>query len=84
MSDYRKFKKLRVNLETVFAFKICPSLSSGHNHSIYFYSKEQKNGDNYFYVSYDSPKEDKEFEEATKFLDEYFDVKTEAESKILP
>lgn len=82
--DYRKFKKLRINLDDVFAYETSVSNKReiGWHDSIYFYIKGSRK--EYLYVQYDSVKEQNEFKEAMDILDEYFGVKSEKESRILP
>lgn len=85
--DFRKFKGYRIDLEEIMAFSVHRSSNRdrGYHDKIYFYPKAK--GKEYFEVYYSITKEDpsnKAFEEAVAMLDEYFEVKTEEESKILP
>lgn len=85
--DFRKFKEYRIDLEQIMAFSVHKSGSreKGYHDKIYFYPKAK--GKEYFEVSYIITKEDpsnKPWEEAVAMLDDYFVVKTIAESRILP
>jgi len=84
MSDFRKLQNHRVDLEEIIAFSVytCNKREKGYHDKIYLYprSRPKDSFEIYYYIGED----DKLFEEAVQMLDEYFDVKTEEESRILP
>ena len=84
MANFHKFKKLRIDLDEVYAFytNIPNKREKGWVDKILIYTKPKK-GD-YFEVHYDTVEENTEFKAAVSMLDELFEVKTEAEAKILP
>lgn len=81
--DFKKFNNLRVDLETIFAYKVNPRTALSGNHRILLFSRDQRNGDSYFVIFYSDNEKD-QFEEDAKILDQYFGVKTKEESKLLP
>lgn len=81
--DFRKFDNLRVDLETIFAYKVHPGTSISDNNRILLFSRDQRNGESYFVIRYSNNEKD-QFEEDVKILDQYFGVKTKEESKLLP
>jgi len=82
--DFRKFKNYRIDLEEIMAFAVypCKTEEKGYHHKIYFYPKNK--GKEYFEVYYDTVVDRELFQEAISMLDNYFSVKTEEVSKILP
>jgi len=84
MANFVKFKKLRIDLEEVYAFSAYESgtREKGYVDKLLIYTKP-KRGDS-FEVYYDTIKDRSGFEEAVAMLDELFEVKSEQVSKILP
>ena len=84
MPDFRKFQKYRVDLSEIYAFYVSESSnrSSGYHDKIVLYPKTGRR--EVIEIYYYTGKDEKLFNEAVAMLDEYFDVKTEAETRILP
>ena len=82
--DYRKIKDLRVDLDEIFAYTLQKSnkREKGWHDKIYLYPKSFRG--TYLEVYFDTMKDNDLFKETVFMLDEFFSVKTEAESRILP
>lgn len=79
--NYRQFKKLRLDLDEIYAYEIYPSDDPQFKHRINLYPRGYKGS--YFQITF-LYEDTRDFEETSQFLDEYFSVKTEEEVKILP
>ena len=82
--DFRKFKSLRLDLSTVFAYKVIFGDNHDYNHNIYLYYRDQIDGDNYFLIRFKKGQEDNEFKETVALLDDHFLVKTDEIDRLLP
>jgi hypothetical protein len=84
MSDFRKFQNYRIDLSEIYAFYVNKKeeRSSLYNDKIILYPRTRPK--DRIEVYYKIGKDELLFEETVKILDEYFSVKTEEESRILP
>ena len=80
----RKFLDLRIDIDEIYAYEtsISSKREAGWHDTLYFFVKGSRKES--LYVNYDTVKENREFKEAIKLLDDYFSVKSDAEDKILP
>lgn len=81
MTDFRKLQDYRIDLQEIMAFSVHKLDLQDYN-KIKLYPKSRPK--DYIEIYYSQSSEDKLFEEASKMLDDYFGVKTEAEYKLLP
>ena len=84
MANFRKFKTLRVDLDSIYGYDLSISgkRESGWHDTIYFYPKTGRK--EAVYVYYDAAQDNVAFEEAIRMLDDYFSIKTDEEDKLLP
>ena len=84
MPDFRKFKRLRIDLESIYGYEtsISGTREKGYHDTLYFYPKTGRRES--IYVYYDAALDVKLFEEAIRMLDDHFSIKSDAEDKLLP
>ncbi len=84
MANFRKFKDLRIDLNGIYAYDthIANNRSSGYHDTIYFYPKTARK--DVIYAYYYCGKDEAQFEEDLKSLDDLFSIKSDEENKILP
>jgi hypothetical protein len=83
MSDFRKFQNYRIDLEEIMAFSIYKSYKreSGYHDTLYLYPISRPR--DLFEIYYYTGEDENLLEETIKMLDDYFEVKTDKEAKIL-